>query len=54
MAKSSVQIDNSFTFGFRNTTNSIKKVTLFKEGLNNSYDSSLVQNYNSANVTQLT
>jgi len=54
MAKSSVQIENSFTFRFRNTTNSIKKVTLFKEGLDNSNGSSLVQNYNSANVTQLT
>lgn len=53
MAKSSVQIENSFTLRFRNTTNSIKKVTLFKEGLDNSDGSSLVQNYDSANVTQL-
>jgi len=41
--KSNIQIDNSFTLKFRNTTNSVKRVTLFKEGLDSNHNVTIVQ-----------
>lgn len=41
--KSNIQIENSFTLKFRNTTNYTQQVTLFKEGLNPYLNSSIVK-----------
>ncbi len=46
--KNNIQIENSFTLKFQNTTNSLKKVILFKEGLDSSNGVSIVQNYDSS------
>lgn len=38
MSTNSVQISNSFTFNFVNTTNSVQTISLFQEGTSNGFD----------------
>lgn len=51
MSKNSLQISNSFTFNFTNTTNSVQEVTLFQEGINNG--SSVQEVYTTGQTTYL-
>lgn len=51
MSKNSLQISNSFTFNFTNTTNSLQEVTLFQEGINNG--SSVQEVYTTGQTTAL-